>query len=123
MFQSCLFEVSDGQFASGVGPMELVCFDRIEVCAGSEHVISPVGPQPGLVGICQAGTTGHDPHRRAVFGQQEGVCYLCDTARGVVDRLPLCFGYGLDRFFDMGPLPNSDRPSHPQTVQLVDQFI
>ena len=49
------FDVSYGQLHSGMGPVEGVCFGRGQFGAGGEGVVSPVGPQLRLGGICQPG--------------------------------------------------------------------
>ena len=80
---SSFFEVADGEFDAGVGPVEGVDLGGVAVEVGQEREVTPVGPQPSLAAVGQAGAA-HDQSSPPVFG----LGHLGLAAGGVGDLAP-----------------------------------
>ena len=104
---ACCFDVPDGQFHSGMGPVEGVGRNGRLFGVGGEGVVSPVGPQLRLGGICQAGAAHHHPHPMTLTllgGGKGGLCYLRLAVLGVADGLPVVLFDVRDCLSDVGIL-------------------
>ena len=86
-----LFDVPYRQLHSGMGPVESIRFDRGQFGVGSEGVVSPVGPQLPLDGVCQPGAAHNHPYPATLSlscgGAEEGFRYLRFTLLGIVDGI------------------------------------
>ena len=124
MFEpGAVFEVSDGELDGGVLAVERVGGDGVEVVAvGDEGVVAPVGPQPALGAVGEAGAAHHEADLALVAGDVGGLCYLGLSAGGVGDGLPVGLGDGGDSGFDLGDLAHGDRPSHVVGIEAVDEL-
>ncbi len=94
------FEVADGEFDGGVVAVEPVSGDGAEVVSvGDEGVVPPVGPQPLLGCVGEAGAAHHQTDAAALFaaaGAVDGFSDLGVAAVGVVDIDPGFVGDRLD---------------------------
>ena len=91
------FDVPDGQLHPGMSPVKGVRFDREQFGVGGEGVVSPVGPQLRLGGICQPGAAHHHPYPTMLSlllggGDKGGLGHLRLTVLGIADGFPPFFG-------------------------------
>ena len=116
VFGSAVFQLADRQLDDGVGAVELVGFDRVEIVAvRDEAVMAPLGEQAGLGGVREAGAAHDESHDAAVLLQPAaalvgGFGDLGVAAEGVVDIDPHVIGDARDRGFHVGMVGDGDRP-------------
>ena len=94
------FEVADGELDDGVVSVEPVDVDGVTVEVGQEGVVTPVGPQPQLDRVGEAGAPHDQSAGHLAATAAGGVGTLGDlglTVGGVVDLLPGVLGNFRDR--------------------------
>ena len=98
-----VLQIADNQFHPGVFAVHPVGFCRREVAVGDEGVMSPVGPQPLLFLVGQAGASDYQAQFAGLIadlGGDGGLPHLRRPRLGLSNRL--CEGLGSCWFIGLG---------------------